>query len=121
MFVDCFFSITSEDCLVSKESLSLAISCHLALVYPVPAGIRRPTITFSFNPSSVSTLPLIAASVSTRVVSWNEAAEINEFVWRDALVIPSKILSPVAIFLFSFYNFSFMLDNFILSTISPNK
>ena len=30
---------------------------------PVPAGTSLPTITFSFNPLSLSTLPLIAASV----------------------------------------------------------
>ena len=45
---------------------------------PVPAGISRPTMTFSFRPLRVSTLPSTAASVSTRVVSWNEAAEMNE-------------------------------------------
>ena len=60
------------------------------LVEPVPAGINRPTITFSFKPSSLSTLPLIAASVRTLVVSWNEAADINEFVCNEALVIPIK-------------------------------
>jgi len=34
-------------------------------------------------------LPMIAASVSTRVVSWNDAAEMNESVDSDALAIPS--------------------------------
>ena len=57
---------------------------------PVPAGMSRPTITFSLRPSRVSTLPLTAASVSTRVVSWNEAAEMNERVCSDAFVIPSS-------------------------------
>jgi MFS family permease len=42
---------------------------------PVPAGIRRPTMTFSFNPLRSSFRPRTAASVSTRVVSWKEAAE----------------------------------------------
>src|SRR5438132_505974 len=32
-------------------------------------------ITFSFRPRSRSTLPEMAASVSTRVVSWQEAAD----------------------------------------------
>jgi hypothetical protein len=41
---------------------------------------------------------MIAASVSTRVVSWNDAAEMNESVDSDALVMltcPGKI-GPVA-------------------------
>ena len=38
-------------------------------------------------------LPMIAASVSTRVVSWNDAAEMNESVASDALVIPSSTFS----------------------------
>ena len=60
---------------------------------PVPAGIRRPTMTFSFRPRRPSRLPMIAASVSTRVVSWNDAAEMNESVDSDALVIPSSTFS----------------------------
>ncbi len=55
---------------------------------PVPAGISFPMITFSFSPSSESVLPEIAASVSTRVVSWNEAADSHESVASDAFVIP---------------------------------
>ena len=54
----------------------------------VPAGTNRPTITFSFNPFNGSTLPLIAASVRTLVVSWNEAAEIKDSVckrWSKSL------------------------------------
>ena len=38
-------------------------------------------------------LPMIAASVSTRVVSWKEAAEMNESVDSEALVIPSSMCS----------------------------
>ena len=45
-------------------------------------------ITFSFNPSSSSRFPLIAASVRTLVVSWKEAADKKESVSRDAFVIP---------------------------------
>jgi hypothetical protein len=37
-------------------------------------------------------LPMIAASVSTRVVSWKEAAEMNESVDSDAFVMPSSRL-----------------------------
>ena len=55
---------------------------------PVPAGIKRPTTTFSFKPRKSSSLPVTAASVNTRVVSWNDAAEMNESVESDALVIP---------------------------------
>ena len=36
----------------------------------------------------MSTLPSIAASVSTLVVSWKEAADRNESVANDALVMP---------------------------------
>src|SRR5665647_650894 len=42
---------------------------------PVPAGMSLPMMMFSFRPRRVSTLPSMAASVSTLVVSWNEAAE----------------------------------------------
>ncbi|MCB9958360.1 MAG: hypothetical protein H6843_07135 [Rhodospirillaceae bacterium] len=35
-------------------------------------------MTFSFRPLRLSTLPDTAASVRTRVVSWNEAAEMND-------------------------------------------
>ena len=56
------------------------------MVAPVPAGINLPTITFSFKPISLSSLPETAASVRTRVVSWNEAAEINDLVLRLAFL-----------------------------------
>ena len=53
-------------------------------------------MTFSLRPSSVSDLPLTAASVSTRVVSWNEAAEMNERVCSDAFEMPSSTGFEVA-------------------------
>ena len=56
----------------------------------MPAGINLPTITFSFKPSKLSILPLIAASVKTLVVSWKDAAEMKEFVCKEALVIPKQ-------------------------------
>ena len=71
-------------------SSSLAIFSASANAKPVPAGIKPPMIIFSFNPSSVSFLPRIAASVNTRVVSWNDAADKNESDFNDARVIPSK-------------------------------
>ena len=72
----------------SSLSLSLAIRLNRFITLPVPAGTRRPTITFSFNPSKLSTFPETAASVSTRVVSWNDAADMNDLVCKDAFVIP---------------------------------
>ena len=53
-------------------------------------------ITFSFSPTSWSTLPSIAASVSTLVVSWNDAAEMKHSVDSDALVMPSSSGSAIA-------------------------
>jgi hypothetical protein len=44
-------------------------------------------------------LAVDGASVSTRVVSWNEAAEMNERVCSEALVMPSSTGVPVAGFL----------------------
>ena len=58
---------------------------------PVPAGMSLPMMTFSLRPMSGSTLPLMAASVRTRVVSWNDAAERKESVAREAFVMPSRI------------------------------
>src|ERR671932_606181 len=53
---------------------------------PVPAGISFPMITFSLSPSRLSLLPWIAASVSTLVVSWNEAADSHDSVASDEVV-----------------------------------
>ena len=53
-------------------------------------------ITFSFRPSRRSRLPSIAASVSTFVVSWNDAAERNDSVASDAFVMPRISGSYVA-------------------------
>jgi hypothetical protein len=63
---------------------------------PVPAGISLPMMTFSFRPSSWSERPSMAASVSTRVVSWNDAADSQESVASDALVIPMSSGRPSA-------------------------
>ncbi len=41
-------------------------------------------------------MPEIDASVSTRVVSWNDAAEMNESVESDAFVMPSSSGRPFA-------------------------
>ena len=53
-------------------------------------------ITFSLSPLSRSVLPSSAASVSTLVVSWKEAADRNESVFSDAFVIPRMISSAWA-------------------------
>ena len=39
---------------------------------------------------------LMAASVSTRVVSWKEAAEMNDSVESEAFVMPSSKRTAVA-------------------------
>ena len=57
---------------------------------PVPAGISRPMMTFSFRPRRWSTFPEIDASVRTRVVSWKLAAEMKESVDSEALVMPEQ-------------------------------
>lgn len=75
---------------------------------PVPAGINFPTITFSFNPNNLSFFSLIAASVKTFVVSWNDAADINDSVVKDALVIPNK----TCLYLISFYFQTIFFINF---------
>jgi len=53
-------------------------------------------MTFSLSPWSSSVLPLMAASVKIRVVSWKDAADKNESLRRDALVIPNRIGLPTA-------------------------
>src|SRR5229473_1941928 len=55
-----------------------------------------PMITFSLSPRRRSTLPLIAASVSTRVVSWKDAADSHEVVFSAALIRPSSTVCAVA-------------------------
>ena len=53
-------------------------------------GMSLPMMTFSYRPTRWSTLPLMAASVRTLVVSWKEAAERKESVAKEALVIPIR-------------------------------
>ena len=55
---------------------------------PVPAGISLPMMMFSLRPTRLSPRPSMAASVSTRVVSWNDAADSHDSVASDALVMP---------------------------------
>ena len=61
------------------------------------------------------------ASVSTRVVSWKEAADIKEFVCKDALVIPKRTLSNKTGFFLSLDNFSLIFFMSFKSITSPNN
>ncbi len=77
-------------------------------------------ITFSFSPSKRSILPSIAASVSTFVVSWKEAADRNDSVASDALVMPRISGSNVA-FSPSAFTFAFSRSKIALSTSWPGS
>ena len=56
-------------------------------------------------------MPVTAASVKTLVVSWKDAADINESVANDAFVIPSNTLSYSAGFFPSASAFEFSSFN----------
>ncbi len=73
------------------------VDLNVVVALQTGAGRNRlPMMTFSFRPSSGSTLPLMAASVSTRVVSWKDAAERKDSVASAALVMPSRVRLAVA-------------------------
>src|SRR5450759_2147756 len=88
---------------------------------PVPAGMRRPTMTFSLRPRRWSTRPAMAASVSTLVVSWNDAAEMNESVESEALVMPRSRGTPSAGSPPRFMTFSFSSMKRKRSTCSSTR
>src|SRR6266702_1434588 len=88
---------------------------------PVPAGMRWPMMMFSLSPSKSSRAPRIAASVNTRVVSWNDAAEMNDCVVRLALVIPRSSGSLVGGLPPFFTTRSFASEKVCLSTFSPSR
>ena len=83
-------------CSKMAASLWVAIFFISLAAPPVPAGINRPTITFSLRPMSLSLFPWVDASVNTLVVSWKDAAEMKLLVWRLAFVIPSRTGPPFA-------------------------
>ena len=56
-----------------------------------------PRMTFSLRPSSGSDLAWVAASVSTRVVSWKDAADSHDSVASEALVMPMSSGRPEAV------------------------
>ena len=87
----------------------------------MPAGIRRPMMTFSFRPTSSSFLPRTAASVSTRVVFWNDAADRKLSVASDASVMPSSTQSAVAWLPLMFWTRVFSSSKTNLSTIWPGR
>ena len=62
----------------------------------VPHGINLPTTTFSFSPLKKSFLPFTAASVKTLVVSWNDAADINELVTSEASLVTNSFISAAS-------------------------
>ena len=63
--------------MISASSVSVTgvsfIIFNVTITSHTSTGINLPIITFSLSPSKSSRLPLIVASVSTRVVSWNDA------------------------------------------------
>ena len=78
-------------------------------------------MTFSLRPSSLSTLPESAASVSTLVVSWKEAAARKLSVFSDALVTPSSTGCAVAGSPPSARTWRFLSSNSKRSTSSPGS
>ena len=76
---------------------------------------------FSLRPSSPSERPSIAASVRTRVVSWNDAADSHESVASDALVMPISSGRPSAGFLPSWTSRRLVSANTRWSTRSPGR
>jgi len=79
-----------------ETSLAMSATITRRELKPVPTGISLPMITFSFKPRSSSRWPRIAASVSTRVVSWKEAIARKLSVLSAALVRPSTTGSALA-------------------------
>ena len=62
---------------------------------------------FSLRPRGSSLAPRMDASVRTRVVSWNEAAEMNDCVVSDAFVMPRRSGSAVEGVSLCFFALSF--------------
>ena len=63
----------------------------------------------------------MAASVSTRVVSWNDAADSHESVASDALVMPISSGRPSAGVLPSWTSWRFTSAYTLASTRSPGR
>ena len=104
-------------------SRSAASSASLSLrawwyARPVPAGIRRPTMTFSFA-AQVVALAHDGGLGQDPGGFRNEAAEMNESVDSEALVMPSSTLSYEAGRLPSASTRSFSFSSSERSTCSP--
>ena len=104
---------------ISDSRSATSISSFVSTLYPVPEGTSLPITTFSLSPLSLSTFPVTAASVKTRVVSWKDAAEINDSVAKEAFVIPSNNLLNFAGVLPSAKSFLLTLTTSENSTWSP--
>ena len=78
-------------------------------------------ITFSLSPTSESLRAEIAASVSTRVVSWKDAAESHDSVASEALVMPMSTGRPEAGSLPSDTTRRFSASNLARSTSEPGR
>ena len=116
--------------LIASITLKLAnFSASVSLSNkPLPAGINLPVITFSFKPCNGSILPLIAASVKTFVVSWNDAPDKNESVSKAAFVIPKTSGLQTAGFLPSskaalFFSVNSTTETFVplIKSVSPES
>ena len=68
--------------LIIRHNLDIPVAAHAC------ACRNQFTYNYVLLKSHRSLLPLMAASVSTLVVSWKEAADRKDSVARDALVIP---------------------------------
>ena len=86
----CWFAAASSAATASSRSCSRRFR-YLTHSGSRNAGISLPMMTFSFRPASRGQpLPLMAASVRTRVVSWKDAADRKDSFARAALVMPSS-------------------------------
>src|SRR3989344_1414688 len=86
---------------------------------PVPAGIKRPMMTFSLRPRRLSTPPLMAFSMSTRLVFWKDAADSQLLVRSDTSVMPRATDSALASLAPSFATRLFSSMKAVFSTMSP--
>src|SRR3989344_6246150 len=89
------FLIYSNHHILFPYFLNFYFSSTTLFLNPVPAGINRPIMTFSLSPRRESTPPLMAFSMSTRLVFWNDAAESQLLVRSDTSVIPSTTVSAL--------------------------
>src|SRR5436305_10075901 len=74
-----------QNCMRSASGACNSMSRYRFM--PVPAGISLPMMMFSLRPKSMSLLPSMAASVSTRVVSWNDAAVTDDGDLAERLLV----------------------------------